>query len=79
MWQHVAKEEVTEVTKEVYIPVEQQQRGSLLHTDSESEQTCACMLVCVCISDAIRQCTCMCCCHPLYYVLAHFHARGLCR
>ena len=38
MWQHVTKEEVVEVTKEAYIPVEHQQQSSLLHLDSECVQ-----------------------------------------
>ena len=47
MWQHVAKEEVVEVTKEAYIPVEHQQQSSLLHLDSECVQVCVCVRVCV--------------------------------
>lgn len=36
VWKHVTKEVVVEEAKEMYIPVEQQ-HGSLVHMDSESE------------------------------------------
>ena len=58
VWQHVAKEEVVEVTKEAYIPVEHQQQSSLLHLDSECVQVC----VCVCA----RVCSCL-------YIPAYHH------
>ena len=55
MWQHVAKEEVVEVTKEAYIPVEHQQQSSLLHLDSECVQVCVCVWACLCV----HVCTCI--------------------